>query len=81
MTSEQKPFVAGSDSSEGAGDRIDCRRFLGVAGAGALATFGGRMFALGQTDRAAAAAEGAAGVVSADSRLPDGTSTSFGNSR
>jgi hypothetical protein len=73
MTSEQKPFVAGSDWPESAGGRIDRRRFLGVAGAGALATFGGRIFALGQNDPATAAAARAPGAVSADSRLPDGT--------
>src|SRR5579871_458275 len=48
---------------------IDRRRFLGSAGAGALVSLGGRLFALGQ-NRPAQAADG---TIPPDSRLPDGT--------
>ena len=48
---------------------IDRRRFLGYAGAGALVSLGGHLFALGQ-NRPAQAADG---TVPPDSRLPDGT--------
>ena len=82
MNSEQKPFDVESDSSESAREPIDRRRFLGYAGAGALATLGGRMFARGQNDPTSAAAQAAADAAAADSRLPGRDEcTPRGNSR
>src|SRR5690349_5133613 len=54
--------------------QIDRRRFLGyAAGAGAMATLGGSVFARGGNQAPTGAAQARAGAAG-DSRLPDGTS-------